>query len=117
MVDLSAIAKEAGLTGRSLITPAAWGLFDNDGQFQGRELQERLLSMLRTLYVAMTQRKGPREDVVHFSTHLGNGQNKTNKLILKAAIKGLSSGQPVITVMLPSEGGGRERSQGKGAKR
>jgi hypothetical protein len=117
MVDLSAIGKEAGLPGRTLITPAAWGLFDNDGQFQGEGLQERLLSMLRILHIAMTRRRGPREDVVYFSTHLENGQNNANKLTLKAAIESHSSGQPVITVMLPSEGSGMKRSQGKGTKR
>ncbi len=116
MVDLSEIAKDVGLAGPSFITPAAWALFEDHGRFRGGDLQGRLLSMLRTLQIAMTQRKGPREEVVYFSTHLERGRNKDNKLMLKAAIKNPSSRQPMITVMLPSERGGDKGSQGRRVK-
>ena len=111
MVDLSEIAKEAGLMLRPLITSATWEILDHGGRLQGRDLQKRLLLMLRTLHVAITQRKGPRENVIFFSTNLENGGNKVRNFLLKAVIENQPSGQPTITVMLPGEGGGRKVSE------
>jgi len=106
MVDLSEIAKETGLMLRPFITSATWEIFNHSGRLQGQDLQKRLLAMLRTLHVAITQRKGARKNVIFFSTNLENGGNKIRNFLLKAVIENQPSGQPTITVMLPSEGDG-----------
>jgi len=108
MVDITEIAKKAGLMFRTLLSPAAWEIFNDGGQIQGGELQKRLALMLDTLHIALTQRKGPKEKVIHFSARLGDSGNAANKLILKAATQNHPSGQAVIAVMLPTEGGGEE---------
>lgn len=112
MIDLSETAKEAGLTLRTLITPAAWETFVHGGQLQGRDLQIRLLFLLRSLHAAITQRKGPREDVIYFSVNVENRGNRLEKLILKAGIENQASRPSEITVMLPKEGGGVKISEG-----
>lgn len=104
MVDITEIAKEAGLMLRTLLSPAAWDIFNDGGQIQGRELQKRLSMMLDTLHVALTQRKGPKAEVIYFSARLGDRGNGANKLILRAAIEKHASEQSVITVMLSGEG-------------
>jgi len=111
MVDLSEIAKEAGLMLHPFMTPATWETFNHSGQLQGQDLQKRLLLMLHTLHVALTQRKGPRKNVIFFSTNLENGGNKIRNFLLKAVIENQPSGQPMITIMLPGEGGGGKVSE------
>ena len=117
MVDLTEIAKEAGLMLRTLLSPAAWEIFNDGGQIQARELQKRLSMMLSTLHIALTQRKGPRKNVIYFSTFLGDRGDVANKLILKAAIENHASGQSVITIMLASEGCGGKISEEEEVKR
>ncbi len=117
MVDLSEIAKDTGLPGRPFITPAVWDLFHGkEGEFHGRDLQRKILFMLRSLHAALTQRKGPKKDFIYFSTYLETNSKKINKLMLKATVKNPSSGRPIIMVMLPAEGAVRKTSKGKGLK-
>lgn len=111
MVDLTEIAKEAGLMLRTLLSPAAWEIFNDGGQIQARELQKRLSMMLSTLHIALTQRKGLRKNVIYFSTFLGERGDVANKLTLKAAVENHASGKSVITIMLLSEGGGGKISE------
>jgi hypothetical protein len=111
MIDLSETAKEAGLTLRTLITPAAWETFSNGGQLQGRDLQIRLLFMFRTLHAAITQRKGPREEVIYFSANVENRGNRIRMLKLRTVIKNLASSPSVVTIMLPEEGSGMKMSE------
>ncbi len=117
MVDLSEIAKDADFPGRPFITRAAWGYFNHqEDEFQGRDLQKDILFMLRGLRAAITQRKGPKKDVICFSTYLATSPKKVSKLTLMAAVKNPSSGQAVITVMLPSEEALQKTSPGSGLK-
>jgi hypothetical protein len=106
MVDITEVAKEAGLRVRTLLTPAAWEVFNEGGQIQGPDLRNKLSLMLATLHIALTQRKGPKQSVIHFSARLGNRGNPANRLVLKATIENHAPEQSVITVMLPAEGGG-----------
>jgi hypothetical protein len=110
MIDLTEIAKEAGLMHRTLLSPAAWETFNEGGELQGREFQQRLFGMLETLHIALTRRKGPKEKVIYFSAFLGDGGNRANKLILKAAVEN-NLGQPIITVMLSNEEAGGKTSE------
>jgi hypothetical protein len=101
MIDITEIAKEAGLIHRTLLSPAAWETFNEYSELQGRDLQKRLFDMLDTLHIALTRRKEPKEKVIYFSALLGGGGNRGNKVILKATVE--NPGQPIITVMLSTE--------------
>lgn len=104
MVDLSEIARDAGLPGRPFATRAVWSHFSsNDAEVEGPTLQNKLLFMLRSLHAALTERKGPKKEVIYFSTYLENSPQRVTKLMLKAAVKDPSSAQPIIYVMLEGE--------------
>jgi hypothetical protein len=103
MVDITESAKESGLTPRTLLSQGAWQVFSRCGQIQGRDLGKKLSGMLDTLHIALTQRKGPKEKMIHFSTPLEDRGNMANKLILIATVETSARGQSVITIMLPGE--------------
>jgi hypothetical protein len=107
MVDITEIAKESGLMLRTLLTQEAWQVFSRGGQIQGRDLKKRLSGMLVILHIALTQRKGPKEKMIHFSAPLEDRGSMANKLILTATVETNACGQPVITIMLPGEKAGK----------
>jgi hypothetical protein len=106
MVDIAEIAKESGLMLRTLLTQEAWQFFSRGGQIQGRDLKKRLSRMLVILHIALTQRKGLKEKMIHFSAPQEDRGSMTNKLILIAAVETNACGQSVITIMLPGEKAG-----------
>jgi hypothetical protein len=106
MVDITEIAKESGLMLRTLLTQEAWQVFSEGGQIQGRDLKKRLSGMLVILHIALTQRKGPKEKMIHFSAILEDPRNLANKLILIATIGTYACGQSVIKIRLPGEKAG-----------
>jgi hypothetical protein len=103
MVDITAIANETGLMLRTLLTLAAWDIFSERSQIQGRDLNIRLSRMVNTLHTALNKRKGPKENMIKFSTVLEPRGNLTNKSVLIAAVEKHACAESVITIMLPSE--------------
>ncbi len=108
-MEITEIAKEAGLNLRTFLTPAAWKILNGDGQIQGRDPQKRLSMMLEVLQIALSQRKGPQKKVIYFSTRLGGRRDA--RLLLRATVENHSCGQPGITVMLPGEEGREKISE------
>ena len=106
MIDVTETARDAGLRIRTLLTLAAWKVFTDHGNLQGREVQKRISMMLDALHIALTQRKGPKENVIFFSAGLWNRGSKTKKLALKAAVENHASEQSLM-VMLPDEESGK----------
>ncbi len=107
MIDITEMAEDVGLKFRTSLSPAAWEIFNQGGRIQGRDLQKRLSRMLEVLQIALTQRKGAKEKVLCFSTHLEGRGNLAPKLVLKAAVENRPCGPAAITVMLASESGER----------
>jgi hypothetical protein len=110
MVDVSEAARNAGLTVRTILSPAAWELFTDRGNLQARDIQKRISLVFNSLQMALTRRRGPKPTVIYFSAYLWGKGNMAHKLGLKAAIENHASGQ-LLVVMLPDEGP-RENVQG-----
>ncbi len=115
MVDTSKLSRVVSLKPWIFLTPEVMKILSDGGKISGEDLQKRISLMLDNILVALTQRKGPVEDVLRFSMPLGDRGSKPKKLILKAEIVNHESEPASITVMLPDEEikGVTEKRKGK----
>jgi hypothetical protein len=104
LIDVSAVAQEAGITYPVALTSAAWQrcvsvppgvLFQDEAG--------RLWDVVWMLRCAIARQKGGR--VVHFALHVRNdNRERTPPLVwLKAVCGPGDQGEPVVTVMMPQE--------------
>tara|TARA_R110000868_G_scaffold207266_9_gene456256 strand:- start:242 stop:649 length:408 start_codon:yes stop_codon:yes gene_type:complete len=109
LIDVSETARETGFTISVAVTRSVWSQYiewttvDNDKQSYQNE-SGRLWDVLWMLYLACKRGKG--ESCLHYGLHVipRNGRSKKPALTkLKSVISGGDEGEPVITIMLPSE--------------
>lgn len=104
LIDVSDTAREAGIVYPVAVTHAVWyGIIEPDQKAieHGESVSGRLWDALYMLYIKIKVSKsaGQRVDYQLIATHAGH-HNLHN---LKALCHGGDNGEPVITIMLPSE--------------
>lgn len=109
LVDVSETAREAGIRLQVVVTCAVWDRYiswdDSDTGKQSYQNESgRLWDVAWMLRMAINSCRD--ESAVRYRLHVipRDGRSKKPKLIqLKAVIHGGDDGEPVITVMLPTE--------------
>jgi hypothetical protein len=104
LIDVSAVAREAGITHPVALTSAAWGHYV--AVPPGVECQDeagRLWDVLWLLRLAIGRSDGGPE--VRFGVHVRNDNREGTPLLvrLKAVCGPGDEGEPAITIMLPDE--------------
>ena len=109
LVDVSAMAKQAGFKIPIAVTRAVWNEYvewtnEDDDRQTMQDQSGRLWDLLWMLYVACKQNK--EESYVCYRLHVipRDGHSKKPVLVnLKSVIGGGDEGEPVITIMLSNE--------------
>jgi hypothetical protein len=101
LVDVTAIAKEAGIRYPTALTRAVWDAFVRipEGVI-GQEEQGRLWDVVWLLRHAA---KSSRGDIIFFYLHVRNDNHRATRHQLKAICGPDDDGRPCITVLLPTE--------------
>jgi hypothetical protein len=109
LVDVTCMAKKAGFKIPVAVTCAVWNEYiewtDKDSHKQTIQDQTgRLWDVLWMLYIAIKRNKGGSFLFYKLYVVPRNGHSKSPiKIKLKSVIGGGDNGEPVITIMLPSE--------------
>jgi hypothetical protein len=102
LIDVSLTAKEAGIKHPTALTCTVWGQFVQVPE--GVEAQDepgRLWDLLRMLRGAIEHCPG--SDTVYFYLHVRHDNQTVKRHLLKAVCGPGDDGEPVITVMIPTE--------------
>ena len=105
-IDVSAIAREAGIKYRLFITRNLWdGYIDPAPQLQHENTTDRLRDTLNNLVAAIESTKNPGARIffkVSYEMYF-DGRRSTQVVKLKSILRPGYGSTPVITVMLPDE--------------
>ena len=105
-IDVSAIAREAGIKYRLFITRNLWdGYIDPAPQLQHENTTDRLRDTLNNLVAAIESTKNPGTRIffkVSYEMYF-DGRRSTQVVKLKSILRPGYGSTPVITVMLPDE--------------
>ena len=105
-IDVSAIAREAGIKYRLFITRNLWdGYIDPAPQLQHENTTDRLRDTLNNLVASIESTKNPGTRIffkVSYEMYF-DGRRSTQVVKLKSILRPGYSSTPVITVMLPDE--------------
>jgi hypothetical protein len=102
LVEVSEMAKEAGIRFPVAVTSAVWGGVvepDEKSKALGQSVEGRLWDVLWMFSLAARRCSG---DMVHFELIVANGRRRIRQR-LKAVIGPGDDPAPVITIMLPDE--------------
>lgn len=102
LVDVTSVAKEAGIRYPTAVTQGVWQNYVRVPE--GVEAQDetgRLWDLLWVLKCAI--RNSPKGDTVHFYLHIRNSNEGVKRFLLKACCGPDDDGSPCITVLLPDE--------------
>ena len=102
LVDVSEMAREAGISVPTAVTAAVWAGFVKvpDG-VEGQDEKGRLWDILNMLYSAL--RRGPKSDTVLFDVLVRNDNTAPRPLALKAICGPGDTSESVVTIMRPYE--------------
>jgi len=103
MVDVTEMAREAGLMIPTVVTAAVWEIINQVPPDSGQNVGGRLRNIQGMLKVAIKKRKSAPGNTIHYSLWIDRTSRKRKPLRLKAVIKPGSGEEPVITIMLPDE--------------
>lgn len=105
LIDVSEMAKEAGISFPVAITASIQSLIDNKPDIEDVEGRTwDVIWMLRCAIVGAITSKKYGEDTVVYQLILNNPSKAIpTEISLKAQVHGGDNGEPVITVMLPEE--------------
>jgi hypothetical protein len=101
LVDVTAVAKEAGILYPTALTRAVWDNFVRvpEGVI-GQDEQGRLWDVVWLLRHAARSSQG---DTIFFYLHVRNDNHRATRHQLKAICGPEDDGRPCITVLLPTE--------------
>ena len=106
LVDVSAIAKEAGFQYPVFVTRNLWdGYIEPAPELQHQDATERLLDTLTMLLSTIKSTKNPRSCIwftVSFQMHI-DGKHTIQDVELKSTLSPGGDAVPMITIMLPDE--------------
>lgn len=102
LIDVSSVAKEAGITFPIAVTNSVWKKYVTvpEGVI-GQDEQGRLWDILWMLKNAILQSKDSKE--LSYGLYVRNNNRNPKFVYLKAVCGPGDNGEPVITVMLPEE--------------
>ena len=102
LVDVTALAKEAGFKYHSAMTHAAWTKYVQVPEAcPWQDHEGRLWDVLWMLHVAI--KRTPESNPIYFSVMVQNEPGPAKEVKLKAVCGPDDSGQPCVTIMLPNE--------------
>ena len=104
LVDVSAVAREAGIRYPVAVTSAVWGNYvEVPPDVVGQDEQGRLWDVLWMFRTAVQRQRGPGSDVVRYSLLVRNDNERPREVELKAVCGPGDDGEPVVTILLPEE--------------
>lgn len=102
LVDVSEMAREAGIKHPTAITAAVWGEFVRVPEgVEGQDEKGRLWDVLNMFRFAAKQSEGGTE--LHFNLLVRNDNTAPKLVTLKAICSPGDTPEPVLTIMLPDE--------------
>ncbi len=104
LIDVSTVAKEAGITVQVAVTNAVWGEYitpDDRSKKYGQSVDGRLWDCLWMLACAMKRNRD--KDTIHYEVYFIMKEKQRRIIPLKAVLHGGDHGEPCITIMLPGE--------------
>lgn len=102
LIDVSSVAKEAGITFPVALTSAVYGEYVEVPEgVKAQDVQGRLWDILWMLRVAI--KKSDDGSLIMYDLMIRNDNRQPKKVTLKALCHGGDEGEPVITIMLPKE--------------
>lgn len=104
LVDVTSVAKEAGILYPTAITQAVWSAYV--AVPSGVECQDEAGRLWDIVYMfAMHARRGsgPRADEMRYRLYVRNDNRRPKLVTLKAICGPGDDGEPVITIMMPNE--------------
>jgi len=102
LIDVSEVAKEAGIKFPVALTSAVYGDYVEVPEgVTGQDVQGRLWDILWMLRVAI--KRGTEDSLIMYDLMVRNDNRQPKKVTLKAMCHPGDQSEPVITIMLPQE--------------
>jgi hypothetical protein len=104
LMDVSEMAREAGFRYPAALTRAVWERYVVvPDEVDGQDVDGRLWDILWMLKQAIAMEPQSKKDVMQFRLYVRNDNRKPKLVTLKSVCGPGDDGEPVLTIMLPSE--------------